>query len=107
MGGLTITPGKGGNGGTRDGLFLSAKISAGAVTGSIDDSSVRGFGMTGVITYSSDVFIALDLSAYDDAVTVAVANTSSIYMAKVGVRGGPGTDTITGCLSPACFLYAD
>src|SRR5207237_10383028 len=53
LGGLLINTGTGGNGGTVDGIFLSADGATSSLTGTLDVGTVSGLGMRDPITYSA------------------------------------------------------
>jgi hypothetical protein len=103
MGGLAVTTGMGGNGGTRDAIYLSADTSTAALSGALDGSTVTGLGMTGVIGYSTTGGTALliELGMGDDTIQVTDPTPSVAF-----IHGGPGTDAIT-CSAANCFAYPD
>ncbi|HEY6212913.1 MAG TPA: hypothetical protein VIW45_11545, partial [Vicinamibacterales bacterium] len=90
---LTINAGQGGNGGTRDQIWISAAGETSSLTGTIGASSISGFGMAAgaSIDFSGPdgLALALGLGSGDDTVNVTAVD------AKVAlfVHGGAGNDT--------------
>ncbi len=92
---LTINTGDGGNGGSRDAIYLSTAGSSAALTdGVVTDSQVTGLGMTGSIDYTTTanggVSLLLKLGEYNDQLQVDGAGANT----QVFVFGGNGNDTV-------------
>jgi len=92
---LTINTGDGGNGGTRDAIYLSAAGSTTPLTtGIVTDAQVTGLGNTGAIHYTTTAdggtSLLVKLGALNDAIQVTGASANT----QVYLFGGNGDDTV-------------
>ncbi len=92
---LTINTGDGGNGGSRDAIYVSAAGSTTALTdGLVTASQVTGLGNSGSIHYTTTaeggVSLLLKLGAFDDPLQVTGAGANT----QILVYGGDGNDTV-------------
>ena len=95
LGGLVIDAGTGGNGGTEDGIYLSADSDSAGLSGALGAGSVSGFGLPSAITYSASAIggrAALLIETGSGSDTVQVDGMASNVVAYV--HAGAGADTM-------------